>query len=172
MFAGAFLPFLSAILLVLAIQARLMYDEWYYSLGIMSIWGQCSMLAFCLIPYKLHEAWAASVWAKKALEVKKTDFEMTTQDDSDSRDRIINGFSYKANHIYMDSAISHWLYMLSKVVLSLSVIVFGLISAVLGLPVLEKLHARLSSINIPSIPPTTIIIVLLIIIIGILLSRD
>lgn len=103
--------------------------------------------------------WKASIAAKREMEEEtgkpKEDYDFLSDFDySSTNDWILNGYKYEPDYIYTDSAVSYWLYKLTKFVLGLSTIAFGILSAVL-------LFVWLGSI---SIAPTTIFIILLVLI--------
>lgn len=104
----------------------------------------------------VDDSWKASVAAKEELgKEKQSDDGDFSFSDLGSSERTLNGHKYKYDYVYTDSTISYWLYNLTKFVLGLSTIGFGILAAIL-------LFMWLGSI---SIAPTTIIIFLLIIII-------
>ncbi|KKS44996.1 MAG: hypothetical protein UV10_C0036G0005 [Candidatus Azambacteria bacterium GW2011_GWA1_42_19] len=99
----------------------------------------------------LDDKWKASVAAKREIEKEKD----ISESDDYSSSMTINGFEYKYEYIYTDSAFTYWFYKFTKFVMGLSTIGFGILAAIL-------LFMWLGSI---SIAPTTIIIILLVIII-------
>lgn len=102
--------------------------------------------------------WKASVAAKREVEEEagrsKDDDLFSDFDHSSTSDWMLNGYKYEPDYIYTDSAISYWFYNLTKFVMGLSTIGFGILAAIL-------LFMWLGSI---SIAPTTIIIILLVLI--------
>lgn len=99
----------------------------------------------------LDDKWKASVAAKREVEKEKDSFE---SDDYYQSSITINGFVYKYEHIYTDSVLTCCFYKITKFIMGLSTIGFGILTAIL-------LFIWLGSI---SIAPTTIIIILLVLI--------
>lgn len=106
------------------------------------------------------DKWKASVAAKREIEKDKKKSDDESEDDNYSsssfgyNEMTLNGFKYKHDYIYTDSAVSYWFYKLAKFVMGLSTICFTILAAIL-------LFMWLGSI---SIAPTTIIIILLVMI--------
>lgn len=112
-------------------------------------------LIFFGIASDVDTHWKASVKAKEELHpADPTEDEDGISRDFTSYDRLLNGYRYKHDYVYTDSAIKYRLYQFSKVISGLSTIVFAVLAAIL-------LFIWLGSI---SIAPTTIIIILLVMI--------
>ncbi len=107
------------------------------------------------------DTWKASIAAKREVESEKGKADSADEDDNYSSssfggsEMTLNGFKYKYDHIYTDSVFKYWFYKLTKFIMGLATVGFGILAAIL-------LFIWLGSI---SIAPTTIIIILLIIII-------
>lgn len=106
------------------------------------------------------DKWKSSVAAKKEIQKDKKKPHDESEDDNyssssfGSNEMTLNGFKYKYDYTYTDSAVSYWFYKLAKFVMGLSTIGFTILAAIL-------LFMWLGSI---SIAPTTIIIILLVMI--------
>ena len=106
----------------------------------------------------IDESWKASVIAKRELEEEKDNSHDEDEEDfdlfSDSDETTLNGFKYQEGYIYTDSALSYWVYRLTKFVMGFSTVIFAVLAVAL-------LFIWLGSV---SIAPTTIIIILLVLI--------
>jgi len=98
----------------------------------------------------LDDKWKASVAAKREIEKEKD----SSESDDYSSSMTMNGYQYKYEHIYTDSVLTYWFYKITKFIMGLSTIGFGILAVIL-------LFVWLGSI---SIAPTTIIIILLVLI--------
>lgn len=152
MYVGAFLGLLMAVAAGLLIWAS-GADEagglwWFVGIGI-------APLILFGIASTLDDDWKASVAAKEELHSAdpRTDEDGISRDFS-NHDRLLHGHRYKYDHLYTDSPIRYYLYILTKFILGLSTIAFGIGAAIL-------LFMWLGTI---SIAPTTIIIILLVMI--------
>lgn len=149
MYTGALLGMLMAIVAGLMIWASGTANAgdlwWFVGIGLAPL----MLLGFAS---DLDTSWKASVSAKTELEAAnpKTD----TDGHFNYQTYSLNGNRYKNDYLYTDSSIFYWLYVVTKFVLGLTTIVFGIGAAIL-------LFMWLGTI---SVAPTTIIIILLVMI--------
>lgn len=147
-FLGMFVAAIAGLMIWLSGESDVSVLWWAVGIGVAPL----MLLGFTS---SVNDSWEASVVAKKELEKTKNDDDNFSFSDSRGNERVLNGHKYKYGYIYTDSTISYWLYNVTKLVMGLSTIGFGILASIL-------LFMWLGSI---SIAPTTIIIFLLVIII-------